>query len=125
MQMLVMPSREDFEAWEICHHKRTGESTMRFGRKRVWYRSEDLKKFATPIVRLKYPRIIGPTVKERHVKLTEADIESISPPERLEHWPVTAAFVSDPDGYQVEILQHHGETPAGLSGPLADKPADE
>ena len=46
----------------------------------------------------------------------EAGIESISPPERLEHWPVTAAFVRDPDGYMVEILEHHGVAPA-LSGP--------
>ena len=49
----------------------------------------------------------------------EAGMESISAPERLQDWPVTAAFVSDPDGYQVEILQHHAETPAGLSGPNA------
>lgn len=34
----------------------------------------------------------------------------------IQHWPVAAAFVRDPDGYQVEILQHHGETPAD-SGP--------
>ncbi|MFP8874281.1 MAG: VOC family protein [Myxococcota bacterium] len=39
----------------------------------------------------------------------DAGCESISPPERLERWPVTAAFISDPDGYQVEILQHHEE----------------
>jgi len=32
------------------------------------------------------------------------------------NWLVTAAFVSDSDGYQVEILEHHGEAPA-LSGP--------
>ena len=49
----------------------------------------------------------------------DAGAESISPPERLADWPVTAAFVSDPDGYQVEILQHHQETPAGTSGPNA------
>ena len=30
-------------------------------------------------------------------------------PERLKDWPVTAAFVKDPDGYQVEILEHHEE----------------
>jgi lactoylglutathione lyase len=46
----------------------------------------------------------------------DAGVESISPPERLEHWPVTVAFVSDPDGYQVEMVEHHGEAPA-LSGP--------
>lgn len=49
----------------------------------------------------------------------DAGAESISAPERLEHWPVTAAFVRDPDGYMVEILEHHGET-AALSGPGAD-----
>jgi lactoylglutathione lyase len=49
----------------------------------------------------------------------DAGAESISAPERLEHWPVTAAFVRDPDGYMVEILEHHGEAPA-LSGPGRD-----
>ena len=46
----------------------------------------------------------------------DAGAESISAPERLGDWPVTAAFVKDPDGYQVEILEHHGVAPA-LSGP--------
>jgi lactoylglutathione lyase len=46
----------------------------------------------------------------------DAGAESISEPERLEHWPVTAAFVRDPDGYMVEILETHGESPA-ISGP--------
>lgn len=49
-----------------------------------------------------------------------AGAESITPPTRLEHWPVTAAFVRDPDGYMVEILETHGESPA-VSGPLAPK----
>ena len=48
----------------------------------------------------------------------DAGAESISEPERLEHWPVTAAFVRDPDGYMVEILETHGESPA-ISGPGA------
>ena len=42
-------------------------------------------------------------------RAVDAGCESISPPTRLEEWPVTAAFIQDPDGYQVEILQHHGE----------------
>lgn len=42
----------------------------------------------------------------------DAGVESIMEPMRLDAWPVTAAFVKDPDGYQVEILQHHAETPA-------------
>jgi catechol 2,3-dioxygenase-like lactoylglutathione lyase family enzyme len=31
----------------------------------------------------------------------------ISAPERMERWPVTIAFVADPDGYQVELVQRH------------------
>ena len=52
-----------------------------------------------------------------------AGAESVSAPERLEHWPVTAAFVLDPDGYTVEILEHHADA-AALSGPAAgeDRP---
>ncbi len=42
-------------------------------------------------------------------RCVDAGAESISEPTRLEEWPVTAAFVRDPDGYQVEILQHHAE----------------
>jgi lactoylglutathione lyase len=33
--------------------------------------------------------------------------EPVSAPQRLERWPVTAAFVKDPDGYLIEILEHH------------------
>ena len=54
--------------------------------------------------------------KGLYQRCIDAGMESVSEPERLEHWPVTAAFVKDPDGYLVEILEHHGEAPA-LSGP--------
>jgi lactoylglutathione lyase len=44
-----------------------------------------------------------------------------SPPRRLDRWPVTVAFVRDPDGYLVELVERHpwpdggptGGTPAG------------
>ncbi len=49
-----------------------------------------------------------------------AGAESVTPPTRLEHWPVTAAFFKDPDGYLVEILETHGESPA-VSGPGSEK----
>jgi len=28
-------------------------------------------------------------------------------PKRLDRWPVTVAFIVDPDGYTIELLQHH------------------
>ena len=37
--------------------------------------------------------------------------ESVTEPVELEEWPVIAAFVKDPDGYLVEILETHGEAP--------------
>ena len=33
--------------------------------------------------------------------------ESVSEPARAERWPVTIAFVKDPDGYLVEFVQRH------------------
>jgi lactoylglutathione lyase len=42
-------------------------------------------------------------------RAVDAGAKSIMEPQRLDRWPVTAAFIEDPDGYQVEILQHHEE----------------
>jgi len=58
--------------------------------------------------------------KRLYDRCIAAGAESITPPTRLEHWPVTAAFVRDPDGYMVEILETHGESPA-VSGPGPEK----
>lgn len=41
----------------------------------------------------------------------DAGVTSVTEPVQLDGWPVTAAFVSDPDGYQIEILEHHEQTP--------------
>jgi len=36
-----------------------------------------------------------------------AGATTVSAPERMERWPVTIAFVSDPDGYLVELVERH------------------
>ena len=56
--------------------------------------------------------------QQLYQRAIDAGAESVMAPERLEDWPVTAAFVKDPDGYLVEMLETHGETPA-VSGPGA------
>ena len=33
--------------------------------------------------------------------------ETVSPPQELDRWPVTVAFIKDPDGYLIELLQNH------------------
>jgi catechol 2,3-dioxygenase-like lactoylglutathione lyase family enzyme len=35
----------------------------------------------------------------------DAGAASVMEPQRLDRWPVTIAFVADPDGYQVELVQ--------------------
>jgi lactoylglutathione lyase len=37
----------------------------------------------------------------------DAGATTVSAPQRLERWPVTIAFVADPDGYQIELVQRH------------------
>lgn len=45
----------------------------------------------------------------------DAGAESVMEPQELAEWPVVAAFVKDPDGYLVEILETRGEA-ATISG---------
>ena len=44
-----------------------------------------------------------------YARAIEAGAEAVSPPQLLAQWQVTAAFIKDPDGYQIEILQHHAQ----------------
>ena len=44
-------------------------------------------------------------------RAVDAGYESVMAPERLDRWPVVVAFVYDPDGYLVEIIQHDGTRP--------------
>ena len=46
---------------------------------------------------------------ELYRRALEGGAESVSGPQRLDRWPVTAAFVKDPDGYLLEFLQHHAK----------------
>ena len=44
-----------------------------------------------------------------HRRAVDAGHPSLVPPMRLDRWPVTIAFVGDPDGYQVELVQRHDD----------------
>jgi lactoylglutathione lyase len=44
-----------------------------------------------------------------HRRALGAGFESTMTPERLERWPVTVAFILDPDGYSIELMQYHDE----------------
>jgi lactoylglutathione lyase len=46
-------------------------------------------------------------------KAIAAGCESVTPPKQLDRWPVTVAFIKDPDGYLIEFVQNHeGRRPA-------------
>ena len=42
-----------------------------------------------------------------HARAVDAGHRSVLAPTRLDRWPVTIAFLADPDGYQVELAQRH------------------
>ncbi|HET9610390.1 MAG TPA: VOC family protein [Acidimicrobiales bacterium] len=42
-----------------------------------------------------------------HGRAVGAGHASLMAPTRLDRWPVTVAFVADPDGYQVELVERH------------------
>ena len=44
-------------------------------------------------------------------KAVSAGYESHMKPERLERWPVIVGFISDPDGYRIEIIESEGPRP--------------
>ena len=42
-----------------------------------------------------------------HAKAVADGCVSTMEPTRLDRWPVTVAFVDDPDGYNIELIQYH------------------
>ena len=44
-----------------------------------------------------------------HQRALDAGFESTMAPERLDRWPVIVAFILDPDGYSIELMQYHEE----------------
>jgi len=44
-------------------------------------------------------------------KAVAAGYESHMKPERLDRWPVIVGFISDPDGYLIEIIESEGPRP--------------
>jgi lactoylglutathione lyase len=52
-----------------------------------------------------------------HERCVAAGCESVLEPTRLDRWPVTVAFVKDPDGYLIEFVEHHEGTRPGVPDP--------
>lgn len=44
-----------------------------------------------------------------HQRAVDAGFTSTMEPQRLDRWPVTVAFILDPDGYTVELVQRHDD----------------
>jgi lactoylglutathione lyase len=52
-------------------------------------------------------------------KAIAAGCESVSPPTKLDRWPVTMAYVKDFDGYLVELIEYDDAPPEGVPNPKA------
>jgi lactoylglutathione lyase len=44
-----------------------------------------------------------------HNHIAQAGHASLMAPMKLDRWPVTVAFMSDPDGYQIELVEREGD----------------
>jgi lactoylglutathione lyase len=44
-----------------------------------------------------------------HQRAVDAGFMSTMTPQRLDRWPVTVAFIEDPDGYSIELVQRHDD----------------
>jgi lactoylglutathione lyase len=42
-----------------------------------------------------------------HARAVDAGYTSTMAPMKLDRWPVTVAFLADPDGYSVELVERH------------------
>ncbi|MBC7529769.1 MAG: hypothetical protein H7308_19750 [Chthonomonadaceae bacterium] len=59
-QILVMPSFEDHVSWEVCHDDK---AEAYFAVCSIWRVGTDVAKLETPIVRLRHPRPLFPTIE--------------------------------------------------------------
>ena len=48
-----------------------------------------------------------------HDRAVAAGYTSTMAPQKLERWPVTVAFILDPDGYSIELVQMHQDNRTG------------
>ena len=48
-----------------------------------------------------------------HDRAVAAGYTSTRAPQKLDRWPVTVAFILDPDGYSIELVQTHQDTRTG------------
>ncbi len=51
--------------------------------------------------------------KAVHDAAVAAGYASTMEPQRLDRWPVTVAFIEDPDGYTIELIQMHEDHRTG------------
>jgi len=52
-----------------------------------------------------------------YTRALAAGCESVAAPKRTDRWPVTIAFVRDPDGYLLEFVEYHEGTNPGVPDP--------
>jgi len=69
-QVLVLPSFEAAFSWEICQDVKA--MNRYFAVHSIWHKRDDLSKLETPVVRLRHPHPLVPTIEVRQLPL-EAD----------------------------------------------------
>jgi hypothetical protein len=73
-QVVVLPSFESAFSWEIYEDVKA--TNRYFAIHSVWHKLTDLSKLQTPVVRLRYPYPLAPTIKVRQLPLEAEWVEA-------------------------------------------------
>ncbi len=77
VQVLVFPAFDNSHRSDIIEQLRPSRTSDYIGIRTEWRKDKDLEKFRTPVERLKYPRILTPTLETRSVQLDTKFVEGI------------------------------------------------
>jgi len=109
LRIIVDPSFDPLVSWRVCRQSSRSEGDVYFALFSRWRRDEDVKKFLTPIERLKHPRTLTPTVENGRVELDGKFVEDVM--RRFETASIPAFIAehiigADGESYELTIGSH-------------------
>jgi hypothetical protein len=76
-QLLVLPSFDASFSWEVYERRLSKNEFEAIAVKTIWHLREDSEKFRNPVVRLKSPRKLAPTISVSAARIEQTDARSM------------------------------------------------
>jgi len=109
IQLLVLPSFTEASSWEICQE--TFENAEYVAIHSIWHRKADIAKLESPVVRLRHPRPLVPTIEARRWSLETAWVDA----RRKELTAFTIPAIVDSRGIGLDGTSYEVAFDAGLA----------